>query len=317
VGLGVTRAGVGARVRRLGALIAALLVVACEAAAPSAPVASPPAVASEAAAKPIFAWRAQVGASMLHLLGSVHVARPDLYPLDARIEESFAASDVLVLELALDESAQVAAARRMMELGQLEPGKRLSDVVSPEIWQLLVDTQARHGQSMFGLRGFRPWFVSLTLTTQALEREGFSAEHGIDEHFRRAAAGHKRIEALETVDGQLALFASLSSQAEEQLLRQTLEELDAYGGELDAAFRLWSNGDASGIDRLLVTSMQSEYPDLFQRLFIDRNKAMTEQLLELAKVPGRYFVVVGAGHLVGNQGILALLAARGFASQQL
>jgi uncharacterized protein YbaP (TraB family) len=312
------RAGWSARIRLLAALLAGLLLLGCEPSAPSAPASSPAAPrASEERNEPVFAWRAQVGASTLHLLGSVHVARSDLYPLDARIEEPFAASDVLVLELWLDESAQIAAARRMMELGRLPPGKRLPDVVAPETWQLLVDTQARQGQSVFGLRGFRPWFVAISLTTSALEREGFSAEHGIDEHFRRAAEGHKRIEALETVDGQLSLFASLSPEAEEQLLRQTLEEVDAYGGELDAAFRLWSSGDAEGIDRLLVASMQDEYPDLFQRLFSDRNRAMTERLLELAKVPGRYFVVVGAGHLVGNTGILALLAARGIVSQQL
>jgi uncharacterized protein YbaP (TraB family) len=217
----------------------------------------------------------------------------------------------------LDEPTQLAATRRMLELGQLPPGKRLPDVVSPETWQLLLDTQARQGQNVFGLRAFRPWFVAITLTTRALDREGFSAEHGIDEHFRRAAVGHKRLEALETVDEQLSLFASLSPAAEDQLLRQTLEEIDAYAGELDAAFRLWSSGDAGGIDRLLVTSMQSEYPDLFQRLFTDRNRAMTERLLTLAKVPGRYFVVVGAGHLVGKTGILALLADRGIVSQQL
>jgi uncharacterized protein YbaP (TraB family) len=170
---------------------------------------------------------------------------------------------------------------------------------------------------MFGLRGFRPWLVALTLTTQALEAEGFSAELGIDEHFRRAAVGHKRIEALETVEAQMKLFTSLSAAAEEQLLRQTLEELDAYGSELDAAFRLWSAGDASGIDGLLVEPMQREYPDLFERLFAERNREMVARLLEMSKVPGHYFVVVGAGHLVGSSGILALLVARGIPSRQL
>lgn len=313
----LTRAGLSGRVRRLGALLAGLLLFGCEAAAPRAPSARPPSVAPEAPQKPVFAWRAQVGASTLHLLGSVHVARSDLYPLDRRIEEPFAASDVLVLELALDSSEQIAAARRMLDLGRLEPGQRLSDVVAPETWQLLVDSQARQGQSVLGLRGFRPWLVALTLTTRALEREGFSAEHGIDEHFRRAAEGHKRIEALETVDAQLGLFGNLGPAAEEQLLRQTLEEMDAYGRELDAAFRLWSSGDAAGIDSLLVASMQNEYPDLFQRLFTDRNRAMTERLLELARTPGRYFVVVGAGHLVGRTGMLTLLAQRGIVSEQL
>jgi uncharacterized protein YbaP (TraB family) len=311
----------GAR-RTFERALLALPVLACEPAAPPAPVASPaPPVAAAAAsdkpAAPVFEWQAQIGASTFHLLGSVHVARSALYPLDARIEQSFAASDVLVLELALDESAQLAAARRMLALGQLDPGRRLSDVIAPETYNLLVETQARRGQTMFGLRGFRPWFVALTLTTQALEAEGFSAELGVDEHFRRAAVGHKRIEALETVEGQMTLFTSLSADAEEQLLRQTLEELDSYAGELDAAFRLWSAGDANGIDGLLVAPMKSEYPSLFERLFAERNRAMTERIIDMAKVPARYFVVVGAGHLVGTEGILALLGARGIPSRQL
>ena len=196
-------------------------------------------------------------------------------------------------------------------------GQRLNDVVEPETWALLERTQAESGQSMFGLRGFRPWFVALTLTTQALERQGFSAANGIDEHFRRAAEGHKRIEALETVEGQLDLFASSSPDAEEQLLRQTLEEIDEYATELDAAFRLWSAGDAPGLDRLMVAPMQGEYPEMFERLFAARNRAMTERLVEMVKTPGRYFVVVGAGHLVGRVGIVELLGARGIASRQL
>ena len=316
---------------RLGGLVvyAALAGLACEPAAPPARAAAPAAAAppSAEAAAPSHAqavvsargllWRADVGASTLYLLGSVHVARPDIYPLDPIIEGAFAESDVLVLELALDDAAQIGAARRMMELGTLPAGRRLSDVVKPETWTLLERTQGERGQSMFGLRGFRPWFVALTLTTQALERQGFSAANGIDEHFRRAADGHKRIEALETVDGQLDLFASLNSDAEEQLLRQTLEEIDEYATELDAAFRLWSAGDAAGLDRLMVAPMQGEYPEMFERLFAARNRAMTERLLEMVKTPGRYFVVVGAGHLVGRVGIVELLGARGVAGRQL
>jgi uncharacterized protein YbaP (TraB family) len=311
------------RLRRGGLVVyAALAGLGCEPAAPPPVAVAPPAEAAApqpaavASARGLF-WRAEVGASTLYLLGSVHVARPDIYPLDPRIEGAFAESEVLVLELALDESAQVGAARRMMELGRLPPGQRLNDVVAPETWALLERTQAASGQSLFGLRGFRPWFVALTLTTQALERQGFSASNGIDEHFRRAAEGQKRIEALETVEGQLDLFASSSPDAEEQLLRQTLEEIHEYATELDAAFRLWSAGDAAGLDRLMVAPMRGEYPEMFERLFAARNRAMTERLVEMLKTPGRYFVVVGAGHLVGSAGIVELLEARGIASRQL
>lgn len=310
----------GERLRRtLAGLLSALLSLACEPAAPTPPAATPSELAARPAPQqPVFAWRAELGASTVHLLGSVHVAKPDLYPLDPRIEQPFAESDALVLELVLDEAAQLDAARRMMELGRLPAGKRLSDVVAPETWELLVRRQTELNLPLFGLRGFRPWFVAVTVTTQALQREGFSSEHGIDEHFRLAATQRgERIEALESLDTQLRLFTSLSPEAEEQMLRQTLEDLDSYGAELSSAFGLWSAGDAAGVDELLVSPMQKEYPDLFQRLFVDRNRAMVERILELAQVPGRYFVVVGAGHLVGSTGIVALLNARGVSVQQL
>jgi uncharacterized protein len=312
----------GARVtgfrRALAGLLPALCLLACEPAAP-APAVVPSELSSRAVpAGPVFAWQAEVGESTFHLLGSVHVAKPDLYPLDARIEGAFAESDVLVLELVLDEAAQLEAAQRMMMLGRLPAGKRLNDVVAPETWELLVRRQSERNLPLFGLRGFRPWFVALTVTTQALEREGFSSEHGIDEHFRRAAAErNQRVEPLETLDSQLALFTSLTPEAEEQMLRQTLEDLDSYASELSAAFRLWSAGDAAGVDELLVAPMQKEYPALFKQLFADRNRAMVERMLELAKVPGHYFVVVGAGHLVGSSGIVALLGSRGIPARQL
>jgi uncharacterized protein YbaP (TraB family) len=307
-----------ARFDRLRRLLAAALIAlgaaGCEtrpAAAPAAPPVSA-AAAPPAAQHPVLLWRAEVGASVLYLLGSVHVARPDLYPLDARIERAFAESGVLVLELDLDEKAQFAAAEGMIAAARLPAGKRLADVVAPETWRLFEQKQAERGQSTFGLRGFHPWFVALTLTTQALEAAGFSAEHGIDEHFRARAVGQKRIVALETVEEQLAFFTGLSPETEETMLRQTLEELDQYAAELDSAFRAWTTGDAQAIDELLIAPMRREHPEVFEQLFTARNRRMTAKLASLLKdAPDRYFVVVGAGHLIGTDGIVDLLRAQG------
>jgi hypothetical protein len=303
---------------RVAALLACVLLVVSTACERKTQPALPAAAASARPSHPVFLWRAELGAATLHLLGSVHLARADLYPLDPRIEAAFAESDMLLLELALDGKAQLDAAQRMLEVGRLEAGVRLADVIRPETYELLVKTQERHGGSLFGLRGFRPWFVALALTTQALEREGFSAEHGIDEHFRRKAEeAEKRTVALETLEQQLELFTSLSADAQEQLLRQTLEEIDTYGAELDATFRAWSTGDAKAIDQLLIGPMRQQYPALFAQLFTSRNEKMVGKLLELVKQPGRYFVVVGAGHLVGSTGIVDLLQTHGIVTTQL
>jgi uncharacterized protein YbaP (TraB family) len=301
-------------------LLVVLVALGCQPraeAASSAVVASPAASPAPQPTSPVFLWRSQVGPSQVHWLGSVHVARPDIYPLDPRIEAASAASDTLVLELELDSATQLKAAERMLELGKLPAGKRLQDVVQPETWQLLQEAERRHGLNLFGMRGFRPWVVALALTTQALEKAGFSADQGIDEHFRRAAEGRLRIAALETVDEQLSLFTELTPEASENLLRQTIAEIEQYGAQLDASFRLWQAGDAAQLDELLLAPMRSEYPALFDKLFSQRNQRMLERLEQLAAKPGRYFVVVGAGHLVGAGGIVDLLRARGIVAQQL
>jgi len=279
---------------------------------------SQPAAGAKAPAHRVFLWRAVVGASTLHLLGSVHVARSELYPLDARIESAFAGSDALVLELVLDEAAKLGAAQRMMELGRLEPGKKLRDVVQPKTWDLLLQTAKDRQLNLFGLHGFRPWFVALALTTQSLEAEGFSADQGIDEHFRRLATGHERILPLETIEEQLQLFAGLSPDAQELMLRQTLEEVDQYSDQLDEMFRAWSAGDAAALQALLVDPMRKEFPVLFDQLFTQRNLRMLAKLLDMMKqTPGRYFLVVGAGHLIGDGGLVDLLGRRGVTVEQL
>lgn len=306
--------------RKLAAFVFAFCLtgLACEPrVAPATPTARAAPAAAPVAVSPVFLWKAQLGASTVHLLGSVHVAKAELYPLDPRIEQAFAASDVLVLELDLDAATQARAAQRMVELGQLPPGVRLRDVIAPATWQLLLDAEQRGGLQLVGLKAFHPWFVALALTSQALQKQGFSAEQGIDEHFRRAAEGRLRIEALETVDQQLSLFTSLTPDAEETLLRQTLEEMEHYGEQLDASFQLWHSGDAEELDRLLLAPMRTEYPSLFAQLFSVRNQGMLAKLQKLTEQPGRYFVVLGAGHLVGAGGIVDLLRTRGIVAQQL
>ena len=82
----------------------------------------------------------------------------------------------------------------------------------------------------------------------------------------------------------------------------------------------WRRGDAEGLARLVIEDELKKYPefaDLHRRMFDDRNRAMTGKVLEMQQKGGTYFVVVGAGHLVGDQGIVAMLKERGQSPRQL
>lgn len=254
-----------------------------------------------------------MGASEVHLLGSIHVARADLYPLDSTIEGEFERSQVLALELSLDDRSKLEASERMLRLARLAPGQRLRDVLPPATWELLQRRLVERGESSLGLRGFRPWFVSMALSMRVMQEAGYSAEHGIDAYFHRRAEGNKRIEALETIDEQLAVFEGLPQELDTRMLHETLESFEELPSELALGFSAWSAGDAQALDAAMLRGMRSEQPELYARAFVRRNQTMVDALYRLTREPAIYFVVVGAGHLAGNDGIVELLRARGLA----
>jgi uncharacterized protein YbaP (TraB family) len=301
-------------------LLGLLLAPACQRAAlaPAPPVlAASASVPAPAPAGSPLLWRAQHGASVIYLFGSVHVAEPKVYPLDPRIESAFDASDTLVLEVDLDDQNRQRAALRMLELAKLPAGETLEGQVSADTWkQLQARVQEPATLALFSR--LRPWFVGITLTSQELERLGFSSELGIDEHFRRRQVERGRpIVSLETVESQLGLFSTLDRQQQEDLLRETLEEMPHYRELMTDAFVAWRGGDVAELEASLLAPLRERDPGLFAKLFSERNERMTQRLLELSAQPGTYFVVVGAGHLVGATSVVDLLARQGIVPARL
>jgi uncharacterized protein YbaP (TraB family) len=295
------------------------LALGCKSTPPSAASAAAPPSASAAPAaerRPLL-WRLQRDAAVMYLFGSVHVAQADVYPLDPRIESAFEASDTLVLEVELDDATRRSAAARMLELARLPAGQDLQGQVSPETWQLFEEHVTDPGARALFSR-LRPWLVGVTLTSQQLEQLGFSSELGLDEHFRRRQAERGRpIVSLESVEDQLGLFGALDRRQEDELLRETLEELPHYRELMTEAFRAWSRGDGAELEESLLGPLRERDPQLFRKLFTERNEAMTRRLRELLDKPQTYFVVVGAGHLVGPTSVVDLLARQGIVATRL
>jgi uncharacterized protein YbaP (TraB family) len=244
------------------------------------------------------------------MFGSIHVGKEQLYPLGERIESAFEQSDTLVLELHLEQSSKLAVAGEMAAAASYPLNDSLDRHLSPALMAKLA-RRARHGPlPLPALKRFKPWFVSVTLTMAELQRLGFDPEHGIDTHFQQRAEGKKRILSLETMEQQLAVFDGLSDQVQALMLQETLEETERLGQIMSELVVAWQRGDERALERLLMKSMKKpEYQPVFQRLFIDRNVRMAAAVREYLKTRSRYFVVVGAGHLVGKRGVVDLLRA--------
>lgn len=266
--------------------------------------------------KPVFLWEVHSPTATVYLLGSIHIASGDIYPLDARIERAFQASDTLVLETDLDDASQARAAGMLQQAGTYTPPDSLESHVDAATLTALSKSIAGMGLPVEAFFSMRPWMVSLTLTLARLQALGYRPDLGIDQHFR-SAAGAKKLGSLETVDQQVALFRDMTESLQSAALRQTLEELGQLRDIMQRAFSAWRVGDAVGLEALLVAPTRKDYPELYRRLFVERNRRMADAVEAHLKGKGTIFVVVGSGHLVGSDSVLHLLQTRGHKTRQL
>ena len=259
-------------------------------------------------------WQVSSRSGTAYLFGSIHFGRQDMYPLAPVIIDAFAESDALVVEANILEADAVMVARMLVSHGMYQDGANLKAHISPATWQALSEAAKRFGVPVELFQSQKPWFAAMTLITFGLKHNGYSEELGIDRYFIKRAKKNKPIIELESISQQFDLLAGLSEDEQEAFLVQTLKDLDQGGRHLETMINAWKNGDEQEMDSVINESFQatSETERFYKLLFVDRNVAMTAKIQELLKERTTYFVVVGAGHLVGESGIVELLKQKGY-----
>ncbi len=220
------------------------------------------------------------------------------YPLNPAIELAFERANKLVLEVDLNGPGQENLAQSLVKKGMSPDGKSLRESVAPKTYQLAEKRAKEIGIEIQAFSRFKPWLVALTISTMKLQSLGFDPNYGIDKYFSdKARKAKKETLGLETVEFQINLFDGMPSSVQEMLLRQTLKDLDV-------------------MEKILLESFW-EYPDVYRRLISDRNRMWLPQIEGLLKGKEECLVIVGAGHLVGQGGVIELLRGRGYSVEQL
>jgi uncharacterized protein YbaP (TraB family) len=287
--------------RRPAAAIAAVLV----------------AVSLEAAPARNFLWKAtSKSGGTMYLVGSVHLLPKDSYPLNPALEAAFKESDLLVEEADLGEMG-VGAQMAFLSRGMLPSSTPLDKVLSPATYALLTKRAAEIGVPVEPLKLLKPWMVAQMLEVMQWQKAGFDPELGLDKHFYDLAQGTgKSVQGLETLDFQMSLFDGMTLAEQDHLLAETLKEIDTEQANMAKLMDAWKAGDAPTVERIVLSALRQE-PQLYQRLLVDRNKAWIPKLEALFARKGRTFVVVGAAHLVGPDGLISLLRAKGYSVEQM
>lgn len=264
-----------------------------------------------------FLWKVEDAAgAQAYLLGSLHVLTADAYPLPAAIDAAFAESKTLVEEVDLDETNDPTQMMTALATAMLTDGRTLDQVVAPDVFAEVQQRAEAAGLPMAAIQRMKPWFVAITLMAPTLQAAGFKPELGIDRHyFDRAKKAGMETRALETIAYQIGRFDQMSPALQEDLLRTTLEDLDTQLTGVHDMVRAWRTGDVTAMEKLTLTAFL-EAPVLYERLLVERNRNWVPHVERCLQEKAACFVVVGAAHLVGADGLPTLLAKRGLTVTQ-
>jgi uncharacterized protein YbaP (TraB family) len=265
-----------------------------------------------------FIWKAtSPDHHSIYLVGSVHLLTKDFYPLNPALETAFKDSDLLVEEADLGEMLSPAAQMTMLSRGMLDGGRTLDEILSPDTYATVSTRAASVGLPMAAVSRLKPWTVAFTLLALEWKKAGFDPELGLDKHFYDLAkTAGTPVEGLETAEFQIAQFDGMTLEQQEKMLVETMKELDTETGSVTTIASAWKAGDAPAVERLVLSDVKQD-PEMYQRLLVARNRNWMPKIQALFSRPGHAFVVVGAAHLVGPDGLLAMLRAKGYTLEQL
>ncbi|KIM12797.1 MAG: hypothetical protein KU37_02710 [Sulfuricurvum sp. PC08-66] len=251
--------------------------------------------------------------STVYLLGSIHVGKPQLFPLSSTIEEAFEKSDYLVLEILLDDATTVAMQEALLDDARLESNDTLSNHLDVEHYAVLQERLRTLGLEGKSMDGFAPWAAGVMLESVHIMALGYTPTHGIDMYFWRKAQQHnKSTYALESAGQQIAFLREGNATYQEELMAMILEETNATRSDYEKLFGAWQEGDADFFSEEILTPMRT-YASVEEILLKARNSKMTQKINRYLnnKKGQNYFVIVGLAHLLGEDGIIAQLQNEG------
>jgi len=248
-----------------------------------------------------------------YLFGTIHLCDPACFPFPEKVNRSFDRADRLVLELDATDPDVVAT---VMSAGMLPPGQSLTAQMADPLAGDMARAASAVGIPLEALVRMQPWFASTVMIGAAAAKAGYSPNEGIDMALQSLAKFKgKPVVSLETAERQIEAMGAGGEAAQMAALRQTVDMINEGAAKeyFDSMVTAWRDGDDESLLRLMYEGVETQAVEpLMAELMVSRNHEMAARIDALLGEPGRLFVAVGGGHLVGEQNIPGLLARRGW-----
>lgn len=266
----------------------------------------------------VFLWELESSNNTVSLLGSIHLLRETDYPLPEPIQTAFDAAETVVFEVDIAELNSPDTLETILQAALPDsPEETLLNALSPDTYRLAEAAVASVGLPLESLNQFEPWFLFINLPALKLLQLGFDPAFGIDAYLSgEANRAGKAIAALETVEQQLGFLDDLPVTIQSALVEQTILELDILESSFTALLDAWQSGDVGAFEQLVLAGF-ADYPEVYDVLLAQRNETWLTTIETFIDQPDDYLVVVGAAHLVGEDGLVAQLQERGYVLRQV
>ena len=258
-------------------------------------------------------WIVKGPHATVYLFGTIHALSKDQPWHSPKIDAAIKDSGTLYLEVPnVDDSA--AMQPLIMQLG-MDPAHPLSTKLTADQLAKLskVATAAGFPGGESTLEPFKPWLAALTLSILPLMKAGYDPSSGVELELKpEFDKANKPVKGFETAQQQMHYFDDMTEKAQVDFLAAELDDFDASVEKFKKLLVAWYDGNVDALDQFNNAELRDKYPDLFQLLVVKRNQAFTTQIQTLLKSDGVTFVAIGAGHLVGKDGVPAMLEKQGY-----
>ena len=262
-------------------------------------------------------WSVTAGKNTLYLGGTVHFLRASDFPLPEEYEQAYQASSEIYFETDIGAMTDVSVQNQILEQLTYSDERTLKTVLNQEAYTALSDYVVSKNMPMLVLETFKPGLLMTTLQILEIRSMGFTPQ-GVDTYFTTRAVGDaKSLGQLETVQEQIEFIAAMGKGWESEFVLLSLQDLDQTLELMDDMVKAWRVGNNAELEELFVDDMRSQTPALYDALLLQRNFKWIALIDQMLLDGDTEFVLVGAAHLVGEGGLLELLAKKGYEIKQL
>jgi len=262
-------------------------------------------------------WKAENGDSVIYLGGTFHMLRDKDYPLPPEFQRAYAAADLIVFETDIGQLNDISMQQKVFAKARYADGTTIDQHLSARTMDVLTEYCRTNGIPLHTLKQFKPSLIMVAITMTEIMKVGVSKQ-GVDKYYYELARKDgKQIATLETVEQQIDFSTTMADGNEDEFVLHALDDLKHIRQQFEELVGAWRNGNQEQLERLMVREFKSKYPSLHRRLFVDRNRNWMPLIDGYLKSGRVGFIMVGAGHLVGQDGIIEELRKKGYKVEQL